>query len=369
MHSSHLSSPSDIGALDVLIIGAGQSGLAVGRHLAQAGLRFLMLDAAPELGHSWRSRWDSLTLFTPREYDGLPGMPFPGETGTYPDKDDVADYLEQYATRFELPVLLNTRVTRLTRSGDCFVAETTQGPLRARQVVVATGAFQRPFVPDLAGDLDQSVLQLHSSEYRNPQALLPGKVLVVGAGNSGLQIALELAQTRQVDIAAGSHTLRLPQRPLGRDLFWWLTRTGLMAKSVDTRLGRRIRSRGELVIGTRHADLEAAGVTMRPRLATAQTRTATFVDGTTTDLEVVVWATGFRPDYAWIDVPGVLGGATVKHRRGVTAAEGLYFVGLPWQHTRGSALLGFVGDDAEFVGTAVVGRHAGSTEGTPSMAG
>lgn len=355
--AQHPASSPDTASLDVLVIGAGQAGLAVGWYLARAGLRFLMLDAAPELGHSWRSRWDSLTLFTPSEYDGLPGMPFPAARGTYPNKDQVADYVEQYATRFELPVLLNTKVTRLARSGDGFVAETTQGQLRARQVVVATGAFQRPVVPDLARRFDQSVPQLHSAEYRNPFSLPPGKVLVVGAGNSGLQIAAELAHTREVEVAVGSRALLLPQRLLGRDLFWWLTRTSLLARSVDTLLGRRIRSRGELVIGTRRSHLERSGVMLRPRLVDASGRVARFADGSATEVDAVLWATGFRADHGWIDVPGVVDGPLVNHRRGVTTAPGLYFIGLPWQHTRGSALLGFVKDDAEFVSSAVVARH------------
>jgi putative flavoprotein involved in K+ transport len=359
VQSQQHSPAQDAACLDVLVVGAGQAGLAVGWHLAKAGLRFLMLEAAPQLGQSWRSRWDSLRLFTPREYDGLPGMAFPGPPGTYPGKDDVADYLEQYAARFELPVLLNTRVTSLTRRGDHFVAATTQGALRARQVVVATGAFQHPVVPEVAGRFDRSVRQLHSAEYRNPGELPRGKVLVVGAGNSGLQIAGELADTHDVEVAAGSGTLRLPQRLVGRDLFWWLDRTGLMRASVDTPLGRRIRSRGELVIGTKPSELERSGVDFRPRLVGADGRTARFADSTSTAVDVVVWATGFRADYSWIEVPGVTDGREVSHRRGVTSAAGLYFVGLPWQHTRGSALLGFVEDDAEFVSRAVLSHHSG----------
>ncbi|MGH3363712.1 MAG: flavin-containing monooxygenase [Nocardioidaceae bacterium] len=357
MHTRELVLPSDDPGLDVLVIGAGQAGLAVGWHLAEAGLRFLVLDAAPELGHSWRTRWDSLTLFTPGEYNGLPGMRFPGPPGAYPGKEDVADFLADYAAAFDLPVLLDTRVTRLSRADDGYVATTTQGVLRAGQVVVATGAFQRPVVPVVAEEFGTSVTQLHSSEYLNPGELPPGKVLVVGAGNSGLQIAAELSATHAVTIAVGSSTTRLPQRVLGKDLFWWLTRTGLMAKSVDTRIGRRIRARGELVIGTRHSDLACAGVVFRPRLVGAEATTARFADGTTTEVDVVLWATGFLPDYSWIDVPGVATERDVTHSRGVAPAPGLYFVGLPWQHTRGSALLGFVKDDAAFISRSLSSRH------------
>jgi putative flavoprotein involved in K+ transport len=322
-----------------------------------------MVDAAPGLGHSWRTRWDSLTLFTPSRYDGLPGLTFPGAADRYPTKDDVAEYLTDYAAHFDLPVLLNTRVTRLTRLADGFAAETTQGVLRARQVVVATGAFQRPVVPDLCDGFSRSVAQLHSSEYRNPTSLPHGRVLVVGAGNSGLQIAAELSANREVEVAAGSRALRLPQQLLGRDLFWWLTRTRIMSRSIDSRLGRRLRARGELVIGTKHAELARTGVTFRPRLVDATGVRAEFADGTATDVDAVVWATGFRPDFSWIDVEDVADGDQICHRRGVTRDPGLYFVGLPWQHTRGSALLGFVKDDAEFIGEAVLSRHQ-----TPSQA-
>src|SRR5690349_2126166 len=187
--------------LDVIVIGAGQAGLALGWHLAQQGRRFLIVDAAPEIGHSWRTRWDSLRLFTPAEYDGLPGMDFPAPAGTYPTKDQVADYLEEFAARFQLPVLLRTAVTRLERPGDHsadhsaahYAVHTTQGVLRARQVVVATGPFQQPVVPAVAGGLSGEVAQLHSADYRNPAQVPDGPVLVVGAGNSGLQIAEELA--------------------------------------------------------------------------------------------------------------------------------------------------------------------------------
>ena len=179
--------------LDVIVVGGSQAGLAMAWHLARHHLRFVVLEAAPEIGHSWRSRWDSLTLFTPTQYDALPGMPFPGPPGTYPTKDPVASYLRAYAAAFDLPVRLNARVTDLRRTADAFEAHTDGGVFRARQVVVATGPFQMPFTPPAAQRLDDSVTQLHSAEYRNPQVLPPGPVLVVGGGNSGFQIAEELA--------------------------------------------------------------------------------------------------------------------------------------------------------------------------------
>jgi putative flavoprotein involved in K+ transport len=204
------------GPLDVVVVGGNQSGLAMAWHLAQQGLQFLVLEAGPEVGHVWRSRWDSLKLFTPAQYDALPGMAFPAPADTYPTKDPVADYLQAYVAAFDLPVRLNARVTSLTRTDLGFEVRTTDDTVHARQVVVATGPFQVPFVPPMASGLDPSVTQLHSAGYRNPQALPQGQVLVVGGGNSGFQIAEELAATRTVDLSIATRYPMLPQRLAGR---------------------------------------------------------------------------------------------------------------------------------------------------------
>jgi putative flavoprotein involved in K+ transport len=350
----HPLSPPRHAPLDVLVVGAGQAGLAVGHHLARRGLQFLLVDGAPAIGHSWRTRWDSLRLFTPAEYSALPGMAFPAPRGTYPSKDQVADYLEEYAARFELPVMLSTRVDDVTRVDGLFRVGTSQGTLWARQVVVATGPFQQPLIPAPAGGFATSVRQLHSSAYRNPTDLPDGPTLVVGAGNSGLQIALELAETREVHLAVGTRQKAVPQRPLGRDLFWWLTKSGILTRPASSPLAAWFRKRGgDLVIGTSWNDVSAAGIQVHPRLVRTADHSAGFVDGTDVDVAGVLWATGFRPDYAWLDVPGVWDGTQVHHTRGRTDAPGLWFVGLPWQHTRGSALLGFVGDDAAWVADGI----------------
>lgn len=331
--------------LDVLVIGAGQAGLAIGHHLAKRTDRLLIVDAAPKIGHSWRTRWDSLRLFSPAEYDGLPGMPFPAPAGTHPGKDDVADYLRGYAASFELPVRLSSPVTSLHREEHVFVATLPSGTVRARQVVVATGPFQRPLVPSLAANAD--VPQLHSSNYRNPSQIPVGaRVLVVGAANSGLQIAAELAATNRVSVAVGSRSPELPQRILGRDLFFWLSRSGFFTLPADSRIGRRLRARGDIVIGTRTRDLRRRGVELRPRLTGFAGSVASFADGSAAQFDMVLWATGYRPDYSWLHTPGVTEDGRVRHRAGVTDVPGLYFLGLPWQTSRGSALLGFVGRDA-----------------------
>jgi putative flavoprotein involved in K+ transport len=352
--------------LDVVVVGGSQSGLAMAWHLAQQGLRFVVLEAAPELGHVWRSRWDSLKLFTPSQYDALPGLAFPAPADTYPTKDPVADYLQAYAKTFDLPVRLDAKATELTRQEDeTFEVRTADATYRARQVVVATGPFQVPFVPPQAAKLDPAVTQLHSADYRNPQALPEGPVLVVGGGNSGFQIAEELAATRTVDLSIATRYPMLPQRLAGRDLFWWLTRLKLMRVTASSRLGRRVSGRGEFVIGTNRRRLERKGVRFRPRLVDAEGRTVRFADHRLLeDVGVVVWATGYRPDYGWIHIPGVVREGHVVHRRGVTEVPGLYFLGLSWQHTRGSALLGFVHEDAAFLADRIQAHHRAAVSAT-----
>jgi putative flavoprotein involved in K+ transport len=337
------------GLLDVVVVGGGQAGLAVAWHLRRQGMRFVVLEAGPQPGHVWRARWDSLKLFTPAQYSSLPGMPFPAPTDTYPTKEPVADYLRAYAEAFNLPVKLNARVTELRRVGETFEVRAGDDIYRARHVVVATGPFQAPFTPPQAQKLDTSVTQVHSATYRNPQSLPEGPVLVVGGGNSGFQIAEELAAGRQVDLSIGARNPMLPQRLFGRDLFWWLTRLGLMRVTATSRLGRRMRARGEFIIGTNRRRLQRAGVRLRPRLVDAEGNVVRFADGGTLEARTVIWSTGFRSDYSWVHIPGLVNGKRIAHRRGVTEVPGLYFLGLSWQYTRGSALLGFVHDDAAYL--------------------
>jgi putative flavoprotein involved in K+ transport len=354
--------------LDVVVVGGSQAGLAMGWHLTQQGRRFVVLEAGPEVGHVWRSRWDSLKLFTPAQYDALPGLAFPAPVDTYPTKDPVADYLQAYAAAFDLPVRLNAKATELRRLKDgSFEVHTADASYQARQVVVATGPFQVPFVPPPAAKLDPSVTQLHSADYRTPQALPEGPVLVVGGGNSGFQIAEELAATRRVDLSIVTKYPMLPQRLAGRDLFWWLTRLGLMHVTVTSRPGRRM-SRRDFVIGTNRRRLERKGVRFRPRLVDADGRTARFADHRLLeDIGVVVWATGYRADHAWIDIPGVVREGHVVHRRGVTEVPGLYFLGLSWQYTRGSALLGFVNDDAAYLANQIATGHRAAGSATAGI--
>lgn len=342
--------------LDVAVIGAGQAGLALGYYLAEAGVNFRLLEAADKVGASWARRWDSLRLFTPAQYNSLPGFAFPGDPWKHPGKDEVADYLAMYAKRHALPVHLDTRVTRLNgAAGDFRLHLASREPLRARSVAIATGAFGSPFVPALANRLDPQVLQIHSEDYRNPGQLRGEDVAVIGGGNSGFQIALELANHgKRVSLSEGVRLRNLPQRLLGRDLFWWLTTTGLIGAAGSSPLGRRLRA-NEPIIGTSRRNLRRAAVSFRPRTVEASGDRLTFGDGTNIKVDTVVWATGYRHDDTWIDIPGALNEhGVLANQDGVTPVEGLYTLGRPWQRDRGSSLLGYVRRDAETLALRLV---------------
>jgi putative flavoprotein involved in K+ transport len=336
-------------SFEVVVIGAGQAGLAIGSFLKQEGRRFVILDSADSIGAAWRTRWESLTLFTPRRYSGLPGLPFPGDPEGYPSRDQVIAYLEQYAQTFDLPIELRSRVRRISSEDGRFLIEVDDRTITADQVVIATGPFQMPFVPEFASRLAPDVFQAHSTEYRKPSDVPEETVLVVGGGNTGFQIAKELAATHKVCLAVGSRQTPLPQRILGRDLFWWLTKTGVLKKTVESRLGRKLRDRDTLIGSSPRELRQRYGVEVRRRAVDASGRTVRFDDGGELEVDAVIWATGYRPDYSWIALPVLDPGGRVRHRRGVTDVPGLYFLGLTWQHTRGSALIGWVKDDAAFI--------------------
>jgi len=337
---------------EVIVIGGGQAGLALGHHLARQRRRFRILDAGDAPAGVWRSRWDSLRLFTPARYDALPGRAFPGDPGHYPTRDEVVEYLTGYARDFELPLELNSRVRAVRACERGYLVEADDRAYQADQVVIATGPFQTPRVPPIAQYLAADVHQLHSSEYRRPNDIADGPVLVVGGGNTGFQIAHELAATNAVHLAIGSRQAPLPQRLFGRDVFTILTATGLMGKTVDSRLGRRLSGRDAL-IGSSPRAIRRVGVHVRPRATGAAGATITFADGSTLDARTVIWATGFGVDYSYVDAPVFSEDGAVIHTRGVTAAPGLYFLGMPWQHTRGSALLGWVKDDAQHIANQI----------------
>jgi putative flavoprotein involved in K+ transport len=362
-----MSAGPDTDRYDVAIVGGGQAGLAIGYFLSRQGSDFTILEAAEVPAAAWRERWESLRLFTSARYDGLPGLAFPGDPDRYPTRDEVSEYLTDYARRFELPVQLGSRVRSVHKCDDGYRVELDDRAYQADQVVIATGPFQVPFVPPITHQLDPQVVQMHSTGYRSPQDIPEAPVLVVGGGNTGYQIAEELSASHETHISIGSPQKPLPQRILGRDLFWYLDKTGVIRKTGDTRIGRRMQANEDTLIGSSPRKLRSHGVEFHARAVETNDSTITFADGSALEVRSVIWATGFRLDHSWIDVPVFDEGGRVVHERGVTDSPGLYFIGLPWQHTRGSALLGFIKDDAEYLArrisaAAAPGRETTATE-------
>jgi putative flavoprotein involved in K+ transport len=357
-------------SFDVVVIGGGQAGLATGHFLARRGLRFTILDAHDRIGESWRRRWDALLLFTSARFDGLPGMPFPASKRHFPSKDEAADYLVEYARRMELPVRLGVSVEGLRRTDDGagFVVDAGHDRYEAPQVVIASGAFHEPRIPGFAARLDPAIRQLHSSEYRNVGQLQPGGVLVVGASNSGGEIAHDVAQHGHETWLVGRDTGEMPFDINGRVAklfdppFWFFLNH---VATIRTPIGRRVRpflqEHGGPLERVRKADLEAAGVTRVFARATGERGGRPEIEnGDVLDVANVIWATGSRHDYPWVELPIVGADGWPIHERGVVPhVPGLYFVGLPFQYAAGSHLLGGVGRDARFVVDRVARRAGG----------
>jgi putative flavoprotein involved in K+ transport len=350
-----------------VVIGGGQAGLAAGYHLGQHGRSFVILDAGQRVGDNWRARWDSLRLYSPASRDGLPGMPFPARSTSYPTKDEMADYLEAYVERFELPVRSGTPVDTLAKEDGRYVA--TAGDLRfeADNVVLATGVFQKPHLPDFARELDPGITQLHSNDYRNLSQLQPGPVLVVGASHSGSDVAYEATREHEV-ILSGKDTGQLPapvESRRGRMFFRGLFFAGTHVLTVDTPIGRKarphIRHGGGPLLRYRRKDLRKAGVErVLARTAGVQGGQPVLDDGRVLDVANVVWCTGFRPDYSWIRFPFEIGedGYPVQYRGVVSSSPGLYVVGIPFLHSFASMLIGGAGRDAQRVVRHIVTERA-----------
>ena len=346
---------------DVVVIGGGQAGLSAGYHLKQRGLSFVILDAAERVGDVWRQRWDSLRLFTPARFDGLDGMPFPAPATDFPTKDEMADYLEAYATHFDLPVRSGVRVERLSKAGDVFVAEAGGRRYEARQAIVAMSKYQKPVVPDFAGMLDPGIVQCHSLDYRNPGQLHDGDVLLVGAANSASEIARDLAPGRKVYLS-GRHPGHVPFRLEGRvarhvvvPLLFRVVFHRIL--TVNTPMGRKARrgveTGGAPLIRVKPRDLAAIGVERVPRVAGVSDGLPLLDDGRVLDVANIVWCTGFTPGLDWLDVPVFDEERHVVHSRGVTREPGLYVLGLGFLYAFSSMMIQGVGRDAAFIADRV----------------
>ena len=351
--------------VETVIVGAGQAGLSTGYHLARRGRQFVIVDEQPRLGDNWRRHYDSLRLYSPARLDGLPGMPFPAPPWTFPTKDQMADYLEQYASASELPVRGGTRVRRVSRNGSGYVVDCGNGRLEAENVVVATGTFGRPFTPVFAAALDPEIVQLHSSEYKNPGQLKDGPVLVVGAAHSGADVAIDVAGGRRT-ILCGRDTGQLPFDIEGRParVVGWRVMSFLARRvlTLRTPIGRKmrpeIRAHGGPLLRFKRADLEAAGVERTTaRAGGVRDGKPELDDGTVLDVANVIWCTGFKQDFAWIEPPVIGEDGWPAEERGIVAsAPGLYFTGLAFQSGFSSMLILGAGRDAEYVANRIAAQ-------------
>jgi putative flavoprotein involved in K+ transport len=352
---------------ETLIVGGGQAGLSVGYFLKRQGHSVVILDASERIGDSWRKRWDSLRLYSPAFRDGLPGMPFPASGTAYPTKDEMGDYLEAYASRFDLPVRGGVTVEALTRENGRYVAKAGDRCFEADNVVVATGVFQRPHTPDFASGVDPRITQLHSNDYRRPSQLQEGPVLVVGASHSGSDIAYEASMSHDV-VLSGPDTGQIPvpiESRRGRLFFRLLVFAGTYVLNVDTPMGRKMRPHvrhgGGPLLRYRKKDLLQAGVErVLARTVGVRNGLPVLDNGRALDVRNVIWCTGFRPDFGWIRFPFEIGedGYPVQYRGAAASSPGLYFAGLPFLHSFASMLIGGTGRDAERIARHIATERA-----------
>lgn len=345
--------------IETLIIGAGQAGLSTGYHLRELGRPFLIVDGNDRVGDNWRRQWDTLRLYTPAKYDGLPGLPFPQDGWSFPHKDEVADYLESYALHWDLPVRMSTRIDLLeARPGGGYTVSLGADTITCDNVVVATGTFGRtPYVPAFAGELDPSIRQLHSSEYRRPSQLRPGKVLVVGASHSGTDIAYEVAPTHET-VLCGRDCGQIPVPLNSRRFRAAYPLLAFAARHVLTRstpIGRKmmdeVRVHGGPMIRVKRADLAERQVERVLSRVTGVYGGLPVLDGErVVDAANVVWCTGFKQVFDWIKLP-IFGenGWPTEYRGVVDDAPGLYFCGLSFQYAFSSMIFLGIGRDAEYL--------------------
>ncbi|TBX79421.1 oxidoreductase [Bacillus mycoides] len=336
---------------DIIIVGAGQAGLTMGYYLKQEGYSFLLLEAGNQIGDSWRNRYDSLQLFTPRAYSSLPSMALIGEKNGFPYKDEIANYLEGYARHHKLPVQLQTEVLKIRKEKEIFELHTPTEILQSKKVIIASGGFQQPFIPSFSQHLSSHIFQIHSSQYISPSQIPKGRVLVVGGGNSGMQIAVELAKTHEVTMSISHPLTFLPLHLFRKSIFNWLEKIGLLYAEINTKRGRWFQKRKDPIFGFEGKELIRNGaIKLWGKVVSASENNIMFQNGDTYRAQSIIWSTGFVQDYKWIEIEKAVNEKGFpNHIKGISPVRGLYYIGLPWQSQRGSALICGVGKDAAYL--------------------
>lgn len=336
-----------------IVIGAGQSGLAVSYYLKDKSIDYLVLDESSEIGHSWSNRYDSLKLFTNIRHNSLVGLNFPGDKNHYPTKDETAAYLKQYAKHFQIPVKHDTSVKSLRKSDELFVIETNNGTYHSKNIIVCTGAFHTPFIPEIGTKTSKEIFQIHSKKYKNSSQLKKGKTLVVGGGNSGVQIVEELVnEGKEVYFSYRGQLKGIGNNPLG---VWLTFATGLVFASKHSFVGKHIMKNGEVIIGTdlkklfSHSNLIQTGAMLG-----AKENELKFERMNVNDVSNIIWATGYTADFNWIQLPIFDEQGNLETDYGVTRIKGLFFVGSAWQRSRASWLIGGVSRDAKYIAEKII---------------
>lgn len=342
--------------LDFIIIGGAQAGLSMAYELKQQNKSYLVVDGGTEIGGSWLSRWDSLTLFTPSEYNNLAGLDFDAPKGYYPNKNEVAEYFKSYVEKFDIPIQFNTLITNVKRTSEGFELNYDGGSLRSKQLIIATGPFHIPYTPPCASKISNSIFQMHSNYYKASTQLKEGDALVVGSGDSGYQILDEVSKDQSITVyfSGDTNVKSIPQQFLGKTLWWWFTVTGFLSFSKYSWIGKKINSWTQPVIGTDVKEiLSRKNVKIVGRTTDAFHETISFEKNEISTIKNVIWATGYRPNFTWIEGLELDEHHYPKNHRGISNLEGLFFIGLPWMYTRGSATLGGVKKDAEYLANII----------------
>ncbi len=345
---------------DFIIIGAGQSGLSIAYYLKKQNLDFLIVDANSEVGEPWLKRWDSLKLFTPSEFNNLPGLTFPHKKGHYANKYEVANYLKQYATTFSFPITFNEKIIALKKESNHFILKSKGNVFKAKNVIVSTGPFHTPYTPACHSKISDHIVQIHSEHYKNPSQLQKGDTLVVGAGDSGVQILQEISETNRAVYFSGTTNIgTLPQEVLGKTLWWWFKKIGFLSASKYSWIGKKLISGRQPVIGTDVKKLfKKPNVHCVGRTLDTDNETIVFEKERISSIKNIIWATGFKPNFNWIEGEQMDSKNYPKNYRGISEIKGLYYLGLPWLHTRGSATLGGVKNDAIYLNDYILKMKA-----------